>query len=63
MLGADISVNSSNPALKNRQNRALAYHNLLFANKSFDDIFWEKIWTCNNKYLNNIHILFFKNYA
>jgi len=37
MSGADISVNCSNPAQKNRQNCALEYHNLLSADKSIDD--------------------------
>jgi|GEM_PF-6111218 len=34
-----MSVNSSVSALKNRGNRALAHYDLIFINKSFDNIF------------------------
>jgi hypothetical protein len=36
--GADISVNCSVSALKNRKNCILAHHTLVFANKSIDNI-------------------------
>ncbi len=38
MSGANISVNCSNPTLKNRKNRTLVYHNLLSANKSISNL-------------------------